>query len=355
MFNFFLKRANSPLLSGGGRRRFPAGAMLVLVSSACGDPSPGDGFDSVSVTQAPPPTITTGSSTGDVTQGPAPTTTTGSSTGDETSTSGGSTPTDGNDGGSSSSGSSTDGDTCGDGQQTGDEQCDLGPANADDGACTSHCRLPVCGDGLVQLGVEQCDDGGVLAGDGCSVDCRLEGDGEEVEVPLVGLGLPIPNDGYDGTQGSMVCVDLPVAARGSVQDVRVQVGIEHPFIGDLVIKLWSPASTVLTLMSLPGGAEEADDGQSDSIEGSDMRAGWPVTFRKDGENAELMGQALGLDETVCRDDSVCDYTPYPGKGPGKDFGDFTDEPAAGVWRLCVGDTAFADKGTLESVVLVVVL
>jgi cysteine-rich repeat protein len=306
-------------------------AFTLALAAACGDASPGDGFGSVGVTHAPQ-----------------------HSTGDDPSTTSGDLPTTGGDAGSSTTAtasSGTAGDVCGDGQPTGDEECDLGAANADDGACTAGCRLPVCGDGLVQLGVEQCDDGGTQAGDGCDADCRLEGDGADVEVPLIGLGLTIPNDGYDGSQGSMVCADLAVEAPGAVTDVRVRVGIDHPFIGDLVIKLWSPEGTVLTLMSLPGGAEEADDGQSDSTEGSDLDPYWPVTFRNDGENAELMGQSLGLDEAVCRDDGVCDYSPYPGKGPGEDFGDFTGEPAAGVWRLCVGDTAFADKGTLESVAL----
>lgn len=45
----------------------------------------------------------------------------------------------------------------------------------------------------------------------------------------------------------------------------------------------------------------------------------------------------------------------PGKGPGKDLGDFSGEPVSNMWRLCVGDVAFADKGTFESVTLTVVL
>ncbi|MBZ5711902.1 hypothetical protein [Nannocystis pusilla] len=53
------------------------------------------------------------------------------------------------------------------------EECDLGPDNTDDGACTSACLLAACGDGLVQAGVEQCDDAG--ANDGCSDTCTTEG------------------------------------------------------------------------------------------------------------------------------------------------------------------------------------
>jgi cysteine-rich repeat protein len=54
------------------------------------------------------------------------------------------------------------------------------------GACVD---LPVCGDGALQLG-ETCDDGNLIAGDGCGLGCRLEGGivcaGEpSVCVPLV--------------------------------------------------------------------------------------------------------------------------------------------------------------------------
>lgn len=50
---------------------------------------------------------------------------------------------------------------CGDGNVDPSEECDAGPANSDTGACTLACKLPVCGDGLVQDGVEGCDDGNV--------------------------------------------------------------------------------------------------------------------------------------------------------------------------------------------------
>lgn len=98
---------------------------------------------------------------------------------------------------------------CGDGEVADGEECDDGAANADDGACTSECKLASCGDGVVQTSVEICDDGvndgayggceegcGALApycgdgmtngpeacddgdevdGDGCNADCRQSG------------------------------------------------------------------------------------------------------------------------------------------------------------------------------------
>ncbi|MEN0065452.1 MAG: DUF4215 domain-containing protein [Myxococcota bacterium] len=53
------------------------------------------------------------------------------------------------------------------------EECDLGPLNADEGGCTSSCRLSFCGDGFVEKGVEECDLGPNNANDGaCTDDCK---------------------------------------------------------------------------------------------------------------------------------------------------------------------------------------
>ena len=47
--------------------------------------------------------------------------------------------------------------------------------NADDtDQCTTTCVLAKCGDGLLHVGVEQCDDGNLVANDGCDPACKLE-------------------------------------------------------------------------------------------------------------------------------------------------------------------------------------
>jgi uncharacterized repeat protein (TIGR03806 family) len=65
--------------------------------------------------------------------------------------------------------------TCGDGFKTAGEQCDDG--NLDDGdGCSSTCTtelVPFCGDGMLDSG-EECDDGNLQPNDGCSALCRLE-------------------------------------------------------------------------------------------------------------------------------------------------------------------------------------
>lgn len=62
---------------------------------------------------------------------------------------------------------------CGNGILEIEEDCDLGDQNSDQSSCTSHCKAAVCGDGMVQQGVEECDDGNTLSGDGCDAACKI--------------------------------------------------------------------------------------------------------------------------------------------------------------------------------------
>ena len=75
--------------------------------------------------------------------------------------------------------------TCGDGVQRGAEECDDGNLMARDG-CDPLCRIepiydceggvcvPVCGDGITLFPFEECDDGNLSSGDGCSAACTTE-------------------------------------------------------------------------------------------------------------------------------------------------------------------------------------
>ena len=56
---------------------------------------------------------------------------------------------------------------CGDGMAGPGEDCDEGVMNSDVGKCTLKCKAAACGDGLVWAGLEQCDDGNNVQGDGC--------------------------------------------------------------------------------------------------------------------------------------------------------------------------------------------
>lgn len=69
-------------------------------------------------------------------------------------------------------------DDCGNGVLDEGEECDLGDGNVDNGGCTSECRLGVCGDGLLYIGQEDCDDGAETAT--CNADCTTASCGDGV-------------------------------------------------------------------------------------------------------------------------------------------------------------------------------
>ena len=52
--------------------------------------------------------------------------------------------------------------------------CDDGPPYIDTNTCTNACRINTCGDGVISMGVEECDDGNMLPGDGCDLQCKTE-------------------------------------------------------------------------------------------------------------------------------------------------------------------------------------
>jgi len=62
---------------------------------------------------------------------------------------------------------------CGNGFVQVGEQCDDGNVDNTD-MCLNTCRNASCGDTFLHTGVEQCDDGGIVNGDGCDSACYLE-------------------------------------------------------------------------------------------------------------------------------------------------------------------------------------
>ncbi len=80
---------------------------------------------------------------------------------------------------------------CGDGIINGDEECDDDNITDGDG-CSKYCLIEICGNGILDPD-EECDDGNILGDDDCSSTCEYEfcGDGiiqtgEDCEPPSVG-------------------------------------------------------------------------------------------------------------------------------------------------------------------------
>lgn len=146
-----------------------------MVTATEGDVTSGSTADIPMPSTSPPPTSATMSTTSDPsTTGPSETTSgEGSTTGDEDDDDSGSS-----EGSSDSSSSSGGNELCGNGDLDDGEECDLGRANNDNAACTTSCLLAVCGDGLVEAGPEDCDDGGESAV--CNADCTLSSCGDGI-------------------------------------------------------------------------------------------------------------------------------------------------------------------------------
>jgi len=80
---------------------------------------------------------------------------------------------------------------CGDGIKSTSEICDT---NGDTMSCDNDCTLPVCNDGVTNLAAgEQCEDGNLTNGDGCSSTCRLEPFALTVTLAGNGIGLVTSN------------------------------------------------------------------------------------------------------------------------------------------------------------------
>ncbi|MEZ4380830.1 MAG: proprotein convertase P-domain-containing protein [Nannocystaceae bacterium] len=180
-------------------------------------------------------------------------------------------------------------------------------------------------------------------------DCP--GNNTSMTIDANGLNLSIVDDAYDGTQGSMTCASLVVDDDGInyVEEVEVEVGINHPWLGDLVIKVYSPAGKVVTVLSRAGFVEPKDDGSGVSVEGSDLKASAPITFVEDGPfDAESLGDGadLGNSGVACQDDGRCEYFPNYGAALPGSLAAFAGDLAPGAWHVCVGDAGSSDKGTL---------
>jgi truncated hemoglobin YjbI len=166
----------------------------------------------------------------------------------------------------------------------------------------------------------------------------------------------IPDDAYDGTLDSMRCHAFEVADDDIdvVTGAELAIGVAHPFIGDLVIKVQNPALDVLTVLNRPGFAELTDSGTGGPGDDSALLGVVPIRFADEAPFvAELMGGDLPAKHAVCNDDPQCDFRPSPGMGPGSNFAGFKGSKAAGTWKVCVGDAGEDHVGNVNSIVLTI--
>lgn len=161
--------------------------------------------------------------------------------------------------------------------------------------------------------------------------------------------LVTPNQAIPDNNPGGVFIDIPVSDTGTITSMSLVIGANHTFIGDLLFRLQSPTAQTLTVLNRPGfsGLGFGDN--------SNLLAGFPISFLDGAANdAETMGNALGGDQVVCRDDSRCSYFPNADADPLSSlsaFAGFLGSEVNGTWRLFASDNALADTGSIVSITL----
>ena len=171
----------------------------------------------------------------------------------------------------------------------------------------------------------------------------------------------IPNDGYDGTQGSMACCTITVPAADfsgtppAITDLNVDTVLTHDFVGDLTLKLFAPGGApVLTMLNRPG-AVIPDNGANSGLTDSSNWATNRLTFDDDGTttDAELMGSTIGDLQAVGIDDGFFRYAPNRDTAAGlTNLAGFDGLDPRGDWTLCAADSNPGNPGTFVSGTLV---
>ena len=232
--------------------------------------------------------------------------------------------------------------TCGDGTTQPPEECD--DANADDtDACTNNCRLAFCGDGIVQAGVEECDNGGANSNttpDACRTDCTL---------PTCGDGVVDSGDTCDdganngattcGCQlncelepSGTTCDDGSFCSSGEICDGMGVCGSSVPTCGPGAI-----CDEAGMACSCPAGTQDCDSGLQD---GSDA-TGCESNPNEDDLNCGGCGIACTSNQEctagICIDNLTC----YADKDDDT-YGDPGDVIILAGADVAVGCAAFND-------------
>ncbi len=183
------------------------------------------------------------------------------------------------------------------------------------------------------------------------------------------LNLSIDNlgdkwdDKYNGKLTSMLCVELEAPDNGvnKLADVRLKVGMDHTYVGDLTIKVVAPDATLLTALGRPGPEPVPipDNGVACCGDDSNLTSTNPFVLSDAATvPGKDMGKTIGNANVICKDENPkidpCQFKPYPGGGPGTAFSDFKGKPANGTWQVCFGDSGKGDYGKLQYVGLTLV-
>ncbi|MGH9915206.1 MAG: proprotein convertase P-domain-containing protein, partial [Pyrinomonadaceae bacterium] len=167
--------------------------------------------------------------------------------------------------------------------------------------------------------------------------------GSSTTFSYAGPPVAIPDSSVNG-----VNIPLTVGGAGSIADINfsfdgnsctavegaTSVGLDHTFVGDLVVTLTSPQGTTITLMNQPGGPLNGGNNFCSTV------------FDDEGGGPSI--------QTILSDGVPPLGPPYSGTfSPFNPLTAFKGENPNGTWILNVSDRAALDTGTVRAFSLVI--
>lgn len=177
----------------------------------------------------------------------------------------------------------------------------------------------------------------------------------QTDLPDIGTPGTFPDNGYDGSIGSMEEFTLDVDTEyDQILGAEMSAWLVHGAVGEVFVKLESPEGTLITIFNRPGSGEPAGD--EPNVTGNNARFGpadSPVELAfYDGATvqAEKIGWGLDSDDVVGVDGSaITDYAPDANGSIHDDgFAAFIGENPNGTWKLYVADSAKTWMGGMAS-------
>ncbi len=197
---------------------------------------------------------------------------------------------------------------CGDGFVQPGEQCDLGGGNNNNGVCTLGCDNAVCGDGLTHTGIEPCDDGNAVQGDGCNNNCVVSATVQWTQT-------------YTNAAGGALWQGVTTDAAGNVYVVGSQETAAQGL--NFVARKYTAAGTVVWTQTLSGAANLDDQGLAVTLDATGNVVVLGYETLANGTTNMLVAKLSGTNGSL-----VWSYS-YDGGLGGNDYGFGITANAAG--------------------------
>lgn len=178
-----------------------------------------------------------------------------------------------------------------------------------------------------------------------SINGGTPGSSVTATFSYTGPAASIPDGSSPG-----VTVNLPVSGTGTIQDINFRfdgsscsttigsttVGLDHSYVGDLIVTLTSPQGTPVILMNRPGSA-------SGTTSGSNGNNFCQTILDDDGAFTAIQSIATGGTGA-----------PYSGSYlPNSPLSAFDGQNADGIWQLNVRDAGVNDTGSVRAFSLII--